>query len=98
MILTFLLYYTIYYIYNYSPGITQSDLLICNKTDLAASVGADLVTMERQAKEARSGGPVVMAQVKYDKMIGVDEIIKYILDAWNDHKKHTQVSDKKQKI
>lgn len=31
------------------PGITQSDLLIVNKTDLAEAVGADLQVMERDA-------------------------------------------------
>lgn len=35
------------------PGITQSDLLIINKTDLAEIVGADLVVMERDAAKMR---------------------------------------------
>jgi len=35
------------------PGITQSDLLIINKTDLAGIVGADLGVMERDARKMR---------------------------------------------
>jgi urease accessory protein len=35
------------------PGITQSDLLIVNKTDLAELVGADLKVMERDAAKMR---------------------------------------------
>lgn len=34
------------------PGITQSDLLVINKTDLASAVGADLKVMERDKKNA----------------------------------------------
>jgi urease accessory protein len=58
------------------PGITQADLLIINKTDLADAVGADLEIMRRDAQLMRGEGPVVFAQVKND--IGVDEIIKNI--------------------
>ena len=36
------------------PGITQSDLLIVNKTDLAEIVGADLGVMDRDARKMRS--------------------------------------------
>lgn len=35
------------------PGITGSDLLVVNKTDLAKAVGADLGVMERDAKKMR---------------------------------------------
>ncbi|KAH0886789.1 hypothetical protein HID58_062885, partial [Brassica napus] len=38
------------------PGITQADLLVINKTDLAAAVGADLSVMERDALRMRDGG------------------------------------------
>ncbi|KAJ4306853.1 hypothetical protein N0V88_000224 [Collariella sp. IMI 366227] len=37
------------------PGITQSDLLVVNKTDLAEAVGADLGVMERDARKMRRG-------------------------------------------
>lgn len=35
------------------PGITQSDLLVINKTDLAEIVGADLDVMDRDARRMR---------------------------------------------
>ena len=62
------------------PGITQSDLLVINKTDLAAGVGADLDVMARDSKKMRGPGPFVLAQVKHGA--GVDEIIGHVLHAW----------------
>ena len=62
------------------PGITQSDLLVINKTDLAPHVGADLAVMDRDAKKMRGTGPTVFAQVKHGG--GVDEIIAHILAGW----------------
>jgi urease accessory protein len=61
------------------PGITQSDLLVINKTDLAAIVGADLGVMARDARMMRGEGPVVFAQVKHGP--GVEEIVGHILAA-----------------
>src|SRR5712671_5096798 len=61
------------------PGITQSDLLVVNKTDLAPHVGADLSVMARDAKRMRGAGPVVFAQVRHDQ--GVAEIVARILAA-----------------
>ena len=40
------------------PGITQSDLLVINKTDLAPAVGADLETMDRDSRRMRGEGTV----------------------------------------
>jgi urease accessory protein len=62
------------------PGITQSDLLVINKTDLAVAVGADLKVMERDTTKMRGDGPFVFAQVKHG--VGVDDIIGHILHAW----------------
>ncbi|PMD22696.1 urease accessory protein UreG [Hyaloscypha hepaticicola] len=62
------------------PGITQSDLLIVNKTDLAEAVGADLDVMDRDARKMREGGPTIFAQVKKGK--GVDHIVGLIESAW----------------
>ncbi|MGO8697320.1 MAG: urease accessory protein UreG [Limisphaerales bacterium] len=62
------------------PGITQSDLLVINKTDLAEAVGADLAIMERDARKMRENGPFVFAQVKHGP--GVEEILHHILHAW----------------
>ena len=61
------------------PGITQSDLLVINKTDLAPHVGADLAVMDRDAKLMRGTGPTVFAQVKHG--VGLDEIIALITAA-----------------
>ncbi|HSI34815.1 MAG: urease accessory protein UreG [Phycisphaerae bacterium] len=61
------------------PGITQSDLLVINKTDLAEVVGADLGVMDRDARRMRGAGPFVFAQVKHGP--GVEEIVGHILRA-----------------
>ena len=62
------------------PGITQSDLLVINKTDLAPLVGADLDVMARDAKRMRGEGPTMFAQVKNG--VGVDEIVKQVVATW----------------
>ena len=62
------------------PGITQSDLLVINKTDLAALVGADLSVMERDATRMRGDGPIVFAQVT--NRVGTEEIAAAVLRAW----------------
>ena len=62
------------------PGITQSDLFVINKTDLAAAVGADLAVMERDTLKMRGGGPYVFAQVKQG--VGVEVIVNHIIHAW----------------
>lgn len=60
------------------PGITQSDLLIINKIDLAEAVGADLDVMKKDALMMRgTEGPTVFASVKHGK--GLPEITKEIL-------------------
>jgi urease accessory protein len=61
------------------PGITQSDLLVINKTDLAPLVGADLGVMDRDARKMRGDGPVVFAQVVHD--VGVQQIANQVIDA-----------------
>jgi len=62
------------------PGITQSDLLVINKTDLASAVGADLGVMERDTQRMLGDGPFVLAQVKHG--LGLDEIVSHVLHAW----------------
>jgi urease accessory protein len=62
------------------PGITQTDLLVINKTDLAQAVGADLKVMERDTKKMRGDGPFVFAQVKNG--VGIDEIVAHLIHAW----------------
>ena len=46
------------------PGITRSDLLVINKTDLAPHVGASLAVMEEDTKAMRRGKPYVFASVR----------------------------------
>lgn len=58
------------------PGITQSDLLVINKTDLAPHVGADLGVMDRDAKRMRGDGPFVFTQARHG--VGLDAVIEHI--------------------
>jgi urease accessory protein len=48
------------------PGITASDLLVVNKTDLAPLVGADLDVMRRDAEARRGGLPTVFTSLRLD--------------------------------
>lgn len=59
------------------PGITKSDLLVINKTDLAPMVGASLEVMDRDAKKMRPDKPFVFSNLKQAE--GVDEIIDFIV-------------------
>jgi urease accessory protein len=58
------------------PGITRSDLLIINKTDLAPYVGADLDVMARDAKQQRGERPFVFTNLRSGD--GVETVIKFI--------------------
>ena len=55
------------------PGITMSDLLVINKTDLAPYVGADLGVMERDSKKMRKGRPFYFINCKTGE--GIDKVI-----------------------
>jgi urease accessory protein len=59
------------------PGITRSDLLVINKTDLAPHVGADLSVMDRDARKMRNQRPFVFSNLKSGD--GVQEIVDFIL-------------------
>jgi urease accessory protein len=58
------------------PGITKSDLLVINKTDLAPYVGASLEVMESDTRKMRGERPFVMGSVKSGK--GLDQVIAFI--------------------
>jgi urease accessory protein len=61
------------------PGITRSDLLVINKTDLAPYVGASLDVMARDAKRMRGEKPFVLATITADN--GTAEIAAFIEQA-----------------
>ena len=58
------------------PGVTRSDLLIINKTDLAPHVGADLGIMERDARELRGDKPIVFTNLRSGE--GAEEVVRWI--------------------
>lgn len=58
------------------PGITRSDLLVINKTDLAPMVGADLGVMERDSKKMRGGRPFIFTNIRGDE--NVDTVVEWI--------------------
>jgi len=62
------------------PGISQSDLLVINKTDLAPYVNASLAVMDRDAKLMRGDGPTVFTSVKEGR--GIDDVAALVLAAW----------------
>ncbi len=58
------------------PGVTSSDLLVINKTDLAPHVRADLQVMERDARAARGERPSVFTNCFTGE--GLDEVLHFI--------------------
>ena len=59
------------------PGVTKSDLLVVNKTDLAPHVGVDPVLLESDTARARGARPYVMAQLRHGK--GVEAVVEFIV-------------------
>jgi urease accessory protein len=60
-------------------GITQTDLLVINKTDLAPYVGADLSVMQRDAAQVRKGLPLLFTNCYTGE--GVEEVKDHLLKA-----------------
>ncbi len=58
------------------PGVTRSDLLVVNKTDLAPYVGVDLTLLESDTKTARGPRPYVMARIRQGQ--GVAEVVAWL--------------------
>src|SRR5450755_1476842 len=59
------------------PGITKSDLLIINKTDLAPHVGASLEVMDRDARRMRGQKPFIFTNLKSGA--GVDGVCEFVI-------------------
>ena len=59
------------------PGITKSDLLVINKTDLAPYVGASLEVMDRDSKTMRGDRPFVFTNLKAQD--GVEAVVSFLL-------------------
>jgi urease accessory protein len=58
------------------PGVTRSDLLVINKTDLAPMVGANLDVMSADSYKARGGRPFLFTNLM--TMEGVCEVVDWI--------------------
>jgi urease accessory protein len=58
------------------PGITRSDLLVINKTDLAPHVGADLTVMDRDSKTMRGKRPYAFTNTRAGE--GVELVVDFI--------------------
>lgn len=58
------------------PGISQSDLLVINKIDLAAYVDADLDVMRRDAERLRGAKPLVFTNCRTGA--GIDELLSAV--------------------
>ena len=58
------------------PGITRSDLLVINKTDLAPYVGASLEVMESDTRRMRGDRPFVFTNLRAGE--GLEDIVAFI--------------------
>src|SRR5690349_24707910 len=58
------------------PGITRSDLLVINKTDLAPHVGADLAVMDRDSRTMRGKRPFAFTNTRAGD--GVEQVVDFI--------------------
>jgi len=58
------------------PGVTRSDLLIVNKTDLAPYVGVDLTLLEQDTLAARRDLPFVLAQLRSG--MGIADVVAFL--------------------
>jgi urease accessory protein len=58
------------------PGITRSDLLVINKTDLAPHVGADLDVMRRDSLRMRGERPFLLVSLRTGD--GVEEMLQWV--------------------
>ncbi|HEY8923227.1 MAG TPA: urease accessory protein UreG [Polyangia bacterium] len=59
------------------PGITKSDLLIINKTDLAPHVGASLEVMDRDARKMRGDKPFLFTSIRRGE--GLQQVVDFVI-------------------
>ncbi len=59
------------------PGITRSDLLVINKIDLAAQVGADLAVMEQDTRRMRGDRPWCFTNLHNGE--GLEKVVDFLL-------------------
>jgi len=58
------------------PGVTESELLVINKIDLAQAVGASLDVMENDARRVRRGRPVMFTDLRHGD--GLDAVLGWV--------------------
>ena len=58
------------------PGITKSDILVINKTDLAPYVGASLEVMDHDSRLMRGNRPFVFTNCKTGE--GIDQLVELV--------------------
>jgi urease accessory protein len=58
------------------PGITDSDLLVINKTDLAPAVGASLEVMDRDARKMRAERPFLFTNLRSGE--GLSPVVSWV--------------------
>ena len=61
------------------PGVTRSELLVVNKTDLAPLVDADLSVMERDAGALRGDAPTLFVSVLHGE--GMERVVSWVREA-----------------
>jgi len=60
------------------PGITKSDMLVINKTDLAEMVGASLSVMDCDTKRMRKDKPFAFTNLKKNE--GLPKVVEFIIE------------------
>jgi urease accessory protein len=60
------------------PGVTTADLLVINKTDLAAAVGVSLMNVERDTISVRQGRPYAFTNLRQGA--GVEQVCAFVIE------------------
>lgn len=63
------------------PGVTESDILVINKIDIAQYVRTNLDVMESDAHRVRDGKPVILTNSL--EGVGVRELFDEIIRQWD---------------